>query len=59
MVQAAFNLNRPLWVTSLAQGVSLSSPKSFFWLGSPEVVLDTIKVVSLLQLASPGGFKTS
>ncbi|XP_070189226.1 alpha-mannosidase 2C1-like isoform X1 [Littorina saxatilis] len=43
-VQAAFNLNRPVKVFPLAQGVAVSQPRSFFWLDSSQVVLDTVKM---------------
>ncbi|KAL8600141.1 hypothetical protein ACOMHN_060093 [Nucella lapillus] len=48
VVQAAFGLNRPVVMTSGPEEgsppLSLPSPHSFFWLSSPQVVLDTLKL---------------
>ncbi|XP_076466498.1 alpha-mannosidase 2C1-like [Babylonia areolata] len=56
VVQAAYNLNRPLLTSSSssssssptkAEAASLLPPpllRSFFWLSSPQVVLDTVKL---------------
>ncbi|KAK7493075.1 hypothetical protein BaRGS_00015596 [Batillaria attramentaria] len=44
VVQAAFELNRPLRVSSVEQTVSRVTPRSFFWLDSYQVILDTVKM---------------
>ncbi|PVD24905.1 hypothetical protein C0Q70_15398 [Pomacea canaliculata] len=43
VVQAAFELNRPLHISDSVQ-VTSSLPRRFFWLDSQEVLLDTIKM---------------